>query len=59
MPAALGYLVLAHPITRLVLQHYSYFALYDGAGNYLRDFPFEVHASSQPRWSRTEPAVLY
>ena len=45
--------------TRLILQHYSYFALYDGAGGYLRDLPFEVHASSQPRWSRTEASVLY
>jgi hypothetical protein len=45
--------------SRLILQHHSYFALYDGAGTFLRDLPFEVHASSQPRWSRSDPSVLY
>lgn len=43
----------------LLLQHDSYFALYDGQGRYLRDLPFEVHAGSQPRWSRQSPGVLY
>src|SRR5262245_33133741 len=25
--------------TRLILKHFSYYGLYDGAGNYLRDLP--------------------
>lgn len=45
--------------TRLILQHESYFAVYDGNGNYLRDLPFAVNASSQPRWSRSSATVLY
>jgi hypothetical protein len=43
--------------SRLLLLHRSYFALYDGAGRYLADLP--VSASSEPRWSRREPNVLY
>jgi hypothetical protein len=43
----------------LLLQHDSYFALYDGQGSYLRDLPYEIHASSEPRWSRRENGVLY
>lgn len=45
--------------SRLLLQHFSYFALYDGEGNYLEDLPFEINASSEPRWSREDPGVLY
>lgn len=45
--------------TRLLLLHFSYFALYDGTGNYLRDLPFDVAASSEPRWSRSDPDVFY
>lgn len=45
--------------SRLLLLHGSYFALYDGQGNYLRDLPFDVSASSQPRWSRSDPDVFY
>jgi hypothetical protein len=45
--------------SRFLLQHDSYFALYDGQGNWLRDLPFEIHASAQPRWSRTNNNVLY
>lgn len=45
--------------SRLLLLHFSYFALYDGEGNYLRDLPFEINASSEPRWSRADPSVLY
>jgi hypothetical protein len=45
--------------SRLLLQHQSYFALYDGAGRYVRDLPFEVTPSSEPRWSRTDPDLLY
>jgi hypothetical protein len=44
--------------SRLILLHRSYFALYDGNGGYLADMPF-VAASSEPRWSRREPNVLY
>src|SRR3989338_8875338 len=43
----------------ILLQHQSYFALYDGEGNYLRDLPFEINASSEPRWSRHDPNALY
>src|SRR5213593_1549429 len=45
--------------TRLILAHFSYFGLYDGGGNYLRDLPMEINTSSQPRWSRTDANVLY
>ena len=45
--------------TRLLLTHFSYFGLYDGAGNFLRNLPFEVNTSSEPRWSRTDPNVFY
>ena len=45
--------------TRLLLVHFSYFGLYDGAGNFLQNLPFEVNASSEPRWSRTDPNVFY
>lgn len=42
-----------------LLQHDSYHALYDGAGGYLGDLPWEIHASAEPRWSRTSPTLLY
>jgi hypothetical protein len=45
--------------TRLILIHLSYFALYDGAGNFLNNLPFEINASAEPRWSRRDPNVLY
>src|SRR5438046_10748367 len=45
--------------SKLILVHFSYFGLYDGAGNYLKDLPLEINASSQPRWSRTDPIILY
>ncbi len=45
--------------SRILLLHFSYFALYDGAGNYLRNMPFEVNATAQPRWSRTDPNTFY
>jgi hypothetical protein len=45
--------------SRFLLQHGSYFALYDGSGNYLRDLPFDIYASAQPRWSRTSNSVVY
>src|SRR5262245_44830986 len=46
--------------TYLLLQHVAYFGLYDGSGTtYLGHLPFEINASSEPRWSRTDPRVLY
>ncbi|MBK5257130.1 MAG: hypothetical protein JJE39_13955 [Vicinamibacteria bacterium] len=45
--------------SRLILQHNSYFGLYDGNGTYLKDLPFAVNVSTEPRWSRTDPNVLY
>ena len=45
--------------SRLLLQHHSYFALYDGQGHYLNDLPFEITASSEPRWSRHDANLLY
>jgi hypothetical protein len=43
----------------LLLVHHSYFGLYDGEGRYLRDLPFDIHAGSEPRWSRATPSLLY
>jgi hypothetical protein len=45
--------------SRLILQHDSYYGLYDGNGTYLRDLPFAVNTSTEPRWSRTDPNVLF
>src|SRR5256885_9239341 len=46
--------------TRLLLQHFSYFAVYDGAGNFLKDlYLYGTPASSEPRWSRKDPNVFY
>jgi hypothetical protein len=45
--------------SRFLLVHQSYFALYDGSGAYIRDLPFEINASSEPRWSRKDNATLY
>jgi hypothetical protein len=45
--------------TRLLLQHQSYFGLYDGEGRFLRNLPFYVAASAEPRWSRHDPGLLY
>jgi hypothetical protein len=45
--------------SRFILQHLSYFGLYDGNGNYLSDLPFDVYASTEPRWSRSSPNILY
>ncbi|MGH8248050.1 MAG: hypothetical protein ACREUU_16630, partial [Gammaproteobacteria bacterium] len=33
--------------------------LYDGAGKYVKDCPLQVHASSEPRWSRSDANLLY
>jgi len=45
--------------SRLLLQHFSYFALYDSNGNFIKDLPFEINASSEPRWSRNNPNIFY
>jgi len=45
--------------SRLLLQHGSYFGLYDGSPKFLKNLPFEVNASSEPRWSRTAANILY
>jgi hypothetical protein len=45
--------------SRLILVHLSYFGLYDGAGNFLGNLPLEINASAEPRWSRTDPKLLY
>src|SRR5215471_7315961 len=47
--------------TRLLLGHQSYFALYDGAGNYLRDlWPNPgILTSMEPRWSKKDPNEFY
>lgn len=46
--------------SRLLLQHESYFALYDAEGRYQGDLPFdEITASSEPRWSRRDANLLY
>ena len=43
----------------LLLTYQSYFVLNDGDGNYIRPLPFVINAGSEPRWSRTDPNVLY
>jgi O-antigen/teichoic acid export membrane protein len=45
-----------HDNSLLILAHQSYYALYDGSGDYLRDLPFEM---TEPRWSRHDPEVIY
>jgi List-Bact-rpt repeat protein len=45
--------------TRLLLQHQSYYGLYDGTGTHVGDLPFEINTESEPRWSRSDPNVLY
>lgn len=45
--------------TRLLLQHLSYFALYDGEGRLMGNLPFSINAASEPRWSRRDPNLLY
>jgi hypothetical protein len=45
--------------SRILLVHESYFALYDGAGVYIRDLPLELSASSEPRWSTADNKTLY
>src|SRR5581483_4212240 len=44
--------------SHFLLSHQSYFAVYSGNGVYEHDAPFEVNASSEPRWSRQDPELL-
>jgi hypothetical protein len=43
----------------LLLGHQSYFAVYGRDGRYIKDAPFEMNASTEPRWSRRDPHVVY
>lgn len=45
--------------SKFILVHQSYFALYDGAGFYIRDLPLEINSASEPRWSRKDNVTLY
>jgi hypothetical protein len=45
--------------SRILLQHQSYFGLYDREGRYQEDLPFEISASTEPRWSRRDANLLY
>jgi hypothetical protein len=45
--------------TWLLLQNDSYYALYDVNGNYVKDVPPDMNASTEPRWSRTDNNVVY
>ena len=45
--------------SRFLLQHGSYYAIYDGTGTYLKDAPFDVNAATEPRWSRKDVNVFY
>jgi hypothetical protein len=45
--------------SRFLLQHQSYYGLYDGKGELLKNLPLEVSAGSEPRWSRAESHMLY
>jgi hypothetical protein len=48
-----------HDNSRFLLQHMSYYGLYDASGEFLKNLPFDVRSGSEPRWSRTSPHVLY
>jgi hypothetical protein len=43
--------------SRILGLHFSYFGLYDRSGRFTTDL--KVCASCEPRWSRTDPNVLY
>jgi hypothetical protein len=45
--------------SRLLLQHGSYFAVYDGNGTFLKNAPFDMSAATEPRWSRSDNNVVY
>jgi hypothetical protein len=43
--------------SRILGLHFSYFGLYDGAGSFTKNL--NVCASCEPRWSRSNPNILY
>jgi hypothetical protein len=45
--------------TYLILQHFGYYGLYSGDGKYIKDIPFVVNTSSEPKWSTTDPNRLF
>jgi hypothetical protein len=45
--------------TRLLLQHDSYYGIYDTNGTFLKNAPLDINASTEPRWSRTDNNVVY
>lgn len=46
--------------SNFILLHESYFALHDGTtGLYIHDLPFQIDASSEPRWSRNDLVTIY
>jgi hypothetical protein len=45
--------------SKVLVLFQSYFALYDTQGRFLKGCPLEIGAQSEPRWSRTDPDVLY
>lgn len=45
--------------SQILIQHQSYFALYSADGSHQKDCPLEMSASSEPRWSRSRPGVIY
>jgi hypothetical protein len=47
------------PNTYLLLNHGSYFAVYDGNGVFIKNAPFDMHAATEPRWSRQDPNLVY
>ena len=45
--------------SRMILLHQSYYGLYNGQGGFISTVPFEVNSSTEPRWSRKDPNILY
>lgn len=45
--------------SHFLLAHGSYFGIYGADGRFQKDAPFEVSASTEPRWSRRDPNVFY
>jgi hypothetical protein len=45
--------------SHFLLAHGSYFGIYGGDGRFQKNAPFEVSASTEPRWSRRSPNVFY
>jgi hypothetical protein len=45
--------------SEFILIHESYFGLYDISGTFLGNLPMEINSSSEPRWSKTNNALIY